>query len=58
MAQIFSPLAGQNRFGGRLSQTGQLIHTPQACKKTFKEKTSDYGSYGMRQIAGRQMARP
>jgi hypothetical protein len=27
-AQIFSPIAGQNRFGGRFSQIGQLIHTP------------------------------
>jgi hypothetical protein len=25
IAQIFSPKAGQNRFGGRLLQIGQLI---------------------------------
>jgi hypothetical protein len=32
-AQIFSPFAGQNLFGGRLSQIAQLIHNPWGSQK-------------------------
>jgi hypothetical protein len=32
MAQIRSPFAGQNRFGGRFSQMGQLTTPPHNAK--------------------------
>src|ERR1700746_537738 len=46
MAQIFSPFAGQNRFGGRFSQIGQRIHTPWADKKRCSAEESEYEKTG------------
>jgi hypothetical protein len=38
IAQIFSPFAGQNRFGGRFSQIGQAIPLPSHRKSRGQQK--------------------
>jgi hypothetical protein len=42
IAQIFSPFAGQNRFGGRFSQIAQGIHTPHSPSR-YNAEELEYG---------------